>query len=71
VGFAMLRSSAKNHASGTVVVNTSDYQSVIDEINTKINTLLHILPCYKKNNNSKKIKYIMFGNQQKKCIISK
>ena len=33
-GPAMLRSSAKNHASVTVVVDSADYQSVLDEINT-------------------------------------
>jgi phosphoribosylaminoimidazolecarboxamide formyltransferase/IMP cyclohydrolase len=40
-GPAMLRSSAKNHASVTVVVDTSDYQSVIDEINTNGDTTLN------------------------------
>jgi len=33
-GPAMLRSSAKNHASVTVLVDAADYQTVIDEINT-------------------------------------
>ncbi len=40
-GPAMLRSSAKNHASVTVVVDSTDYQSVIDEINTNGNTMLN------------------------------
>ena len=39
-GPAMLRSSAKNHASVTVVVDASDYQTVIDEINASGNTSL-------------------------------
>ena len=39
-GPAMLRSSAKNHASVTVVVDASDYQVVIDEINNSGNTTL-------------------------------
>jgi phosphoribosylaminoimidazolecarboxamide formyltransferase / IMP cyclohydrolase len=39
-GPAMLRSSAKNHASVTVVVDASDYQTVIDEINANGNTTL-------------------------------
>ncbi len=39
-GPAMLRSSAKNHASVTVVVDASDYQMVIDEINTNGDTTL-------------------------------
>lgn len=39
-GPAMLRSSAKNHASVTVVVDASDYQIVIDEINTNGDTTL-------------------------------
>lgn len=39
-GPAMLRSSAKNHASVTVIVDTSDYQTVMDEINAKGNTSL-------------------------------
>ncbi len=37
-GPAMLRSGAKNHASVTVVVDASDYQLVIDEINNSGNT---------------------------------
>lgn len=37
-GPAMLRSSAKNHASVTVVVDSSDYQTVIDEINNNGDT---------------------------------
>ncbi len=39
-GPAMLRSSAKNHASVTVVVDASDYQMVIDEINTNGDTTI-------------------------------
>ncbi|RUM79392.1 MAG: bifunctional phosphoribosylaminoimidazolecarboxamide formyltransferase/inosine monophosphate cyclohydrolase [Candidatus Thioglobus sp.] len=39
-GPAMLRSSAKNHASVTVVVDASDYQTVIDEINANGDTTL-------------------------------
>jgi len=39
-GPAMLRSSAKNHASVTVVVDASDYQRVIDEINTNGDTTI-------------------------------
>ena len=39
-GPAMLRSSAKNHASVTVVVDVSDYQTVIDEINSNADTTL-------------------------------
>ncbi len=39
-GPAMLRSSAKNHASVTVVVDASDYQVVINEINNSGNTTL-------------------------------
>jgi phosphoribosylaminoimidazolecarboxamide formyltransferase/IMP cyclohydrolase len=39
-GPAMLRSSAKNHASVTVVVDASDYQIVIDEINANGDTTL-------------------------------
>ena len=39
-GPAMLRSSAKNHASVTVVVDSSDYQSVLDELNTSGDTSL-------------------------------
>ena len=39
-GPAMLRSSAKNHASVTVVVDSADYQSVLDEINTSGDTSL-------------------------------
>jgi len=39
-GPAMLRSSAKNHASVTVVVDSADYQSVIDEIDENGNTTL-------------------------------
>ncbi|NYT27330.1 bifunctional phosphoribosylaminoimidazolecarboxamide formyltransferase/IMP cyclohydrolase [Candidatus Thiodubiliella endoseptemdiera] len=39
-GPAMLRSSAKNHASVTVVVDASDYQTVIDEVNLNGNTSL-------------------------------
>ena len=39
-GPAMLRSSAKNHASVTVVVDASDYQTVIDEINASGDTSL-------------------------------
>ncbi len=39
-GPAMLRSSAKNHASVTVVVDSEDYQSVMDEINTAGDTTL-------------------------------
>ncbi|HIG88446.1 MAG TPA: bifunctional phosphoribosylaminoimidazolecarboxamide formyltransferase/IMP cyclohydrolase, partial [Candidatus Thioglobus sp.] len=39
-GPAMLRSSAKNHASVTVVVDVSDYQTVIDEINASGDTSL-------------------------------
>ncbi len=39
-GPAMLRSSAKNHASVTVVVDASDYQVVIDEINNSGDTTL-------------------------------
>ena len=39
-GPAMLRSSAKNHASVTVVVDAQDYQMVIDEINTNGDTTL-------------------------------
>ncbi len=39
-GPAMLRSSAKNYASVTVVVDSSDYQKVIDEINDSGGTTL-------------------------------
>ncbi len=39
-GPAMLRSSAKNHTSVTVVVDASDYQMVIDEINTNGDTTI-------------------------------
>jgi len=39
-GPAMLRSSAKNHASVTVVVDSADYQSVLDELNMSEDTLL-------------------------------
>ncbi|MCH9645878.1 MAG: bifunctional phosphoribosylaminoimidazolecarboxamide formyltransferase/IMP cyclohydrolase [Proteobacteria bacterium] len=39
-GPAMLRSSAKNHASVTVVVDAEDYQTVIDEINANGNTTI-------------------------------
>jgi len=39
-GPAMLRSSAKNHASVTVLVDSSDYQSVLDELNTSGDTSL-------------------------------
>ena len=39
-GPAMLRSSAKNHASVTVLVDSSDYQSVLDELNTSADTSL-------------------------------
>ena len=39
-GPAMLRSSAKNHISVTVVVDCTDYQSVIDEISKNGNTTL-------------------------------
>ena len=39
-GPAMLRSSAKNHASVTVVVDSADYQLVLDELNTSGNTTL-------------------------------
>ena len=39
-GPAMLRSSAKNHASVTVVVDASDYQRVIDEINANGDTTI-------------------------------
>lgn len=39
-GPAMLRSSAKNHASVTVVVDASDYQTVMDEITANGNTTL-------------------------------
>ena len=39
-GPAMLRSSAKNHASVTVVVDAEDYQTVINEINANGNTTL-------------------------------
>jgi phosphoribosylaminoimidazolecarboxamide formyltransferase/IMP cyclohydrolase len=39
-GPAMLRSSAKNHASVTVVVDSADYQSVLDELNTSGDTSL-------------------------------
>ncbi len=39
-GPAMLRSAAKNHESVTVIVETSDYQTVIDEINTDGGTTL-------------------------------
>ena len=39
-GPAMLRSSAKNHASVTVLVDSADYQSVLDEINTSGDTSL-------------------------------
>ena len=39
-GPAMLRSSAKNHASVTVVVDSNDYQIVIDEINENGDTTL-------------------------------
>ena len=40
-GPAMLRSSAKNHTSVTVMVDSTDYQSVIDEINTDGDTMLN------------------------------
>ncbi len=40
-GPAMLRSGAKNHASVTVVVDSKDYQSVIDEISSLGNTTLN------------------------------
>ena len=40
-GPAMLRSSAKNHASVTVVVDINDYQMVIDEINENGDTTLN------------------------------
>ena len=36
----MLRSSAKNHSSVTVVVDSADYQSVLDELNTSGDTSL-------------------------------
>ncbi len=39
-GPAMLRSSAKNHASVTVVVDSADYQVVLDEINESGDTTL-------------------------------
>ncbi|SMN00553.1 IMP cyclohydrolase / Phosphoribosylaminoimidazolecarboxamide formyltransferase [uncultured Candidatus Thioglobus sp.] len=39
-GPAMLRSSAKNHASVTVIVDSADYQSVMDEINENGETTL-------------------------------
>ena len=39
-GPAMLRSSAKNHASVTVVVDSDDYQVVLDEIHTSGDTSL-------------------------------
>ncbi|MDB3869826.1 bifunctional phosphoribosylaminoimidazolecarboxamide formyltransferase/IMP cyclohydrolase [Candidatus Thioglobus sp.] len=39
-GPAMLRSSAKNHASVTVVVDASDYQTVMDEITANGDTAL-------------------------------
>ncbi|SFV80121.1 IMP cyclohydrolase / Phosphoribosylaminoimidazolecarboxamide formyltransferase [hydrothermal vent metagenome] len=39
-GPAMLRSSAKNHASVTVLVDSADYQAVIDEINNSGDTTL-------------------------------
>ncbi|SHA15050.1 IMP cyclohydrolase / Phosphoribosylaminoimidazolecarboxamide formyltransferase [Bathymodiolus thermophilus thioautotrophic gill symbiont] len=39
-GPAMLRSSAKNHASVTVIVDNADYQTVMDEINESGNTTL-------------------------------
>jgi len=39
-GPAMLRSSAKNHASVTVLVDASDYQRVIDEINANGDTTI-------------------------------
>jgi len=39
-GPAMLRSSAKNHASVTVVVDAADYQTVTDEINANGDTSL-------------------------------
>jgi phosphoribosylaminoimidazolecarboxamide formyltransferase/IMP cyclohydrolase len=39
-GPAMLRSSAKNHASVTVIVDNTDYQIVIDEINERGDTTL-------------------------------
>jgi len=39
-GPAMLRSSAKNHASVTVIVDSNDYQSVLDEIDTSGDTTL-------------------------------
>ena len=39
-GPAMLRSSAKNHASVTVVVDSGDYQVVLDEIHTSGDTSL-------------------------------
>ena len=37
-GPAMLRSSAKNHASVTVIVDSADYQSVLNEISTSGDT---------------------------------
>jgi phosphoribosylaminoimidazolecarboxamide formyltransferase/IMP cyclohydrolase len=39
-GPAMLRSSAKNHASVTVIVDSADYQSVLNEISTSGDTAL-------------------------------
>jgi phosphoribosylaminoimidazolecarboxamide formyltransferase/IMP cyclohydrolase len=39
-GPAMLRSSAKNHASVTVVVDAADYQTIMDEITANGNTTL-------------------------------
>ena len=39
-GPAMLRSSAKNHKSVTVIVDSSDFQLVLDELNTSGNTSL-------------------------------
>jgi phosphoribosylaminoimidazolecarboxamide formyltransferase/IMP cyclohydrolase len=39
-GPAMLRSSAKNHASVTVIVDSNDYQSVLNEIDTSGDTTL-------------------------------
>ncbi len=39
-GPAMLRSSAKNHASVTVIVDSSDYQSVLNEISSSGDTTL-------------------------------
>ena len=39
-GPAMLRSSAKNHKSVTVIVDSSDFQLVLDELNASGNTSL-------------------------------